>query len=231
MVPSRTMAVALVAAGMLFTPWTGMAQDEGLPAETLAQSTPFFALRYQGNNPSVIFTRSGSGNEFDPRVFLLTRDGWRLIQLPEAFHNTNWVYAGRAADGGELWGITQGASADGKSYLYLASSGRDGRSWRLRGTLEKVSRNAVVDTLAMNKAGKGTLVLRLDEDSSPDAPRLGYYVYMTKNGGREWSTAMYSQGKPLPPSDRLPPPDRTFDQQPLDAAGWQAALAEMQPPA
>jgi hypothetical protein len=226
------MAVALVAAGMLFTPWLGTAQEEGLPAETLAQSTPFYGLRWQGNNPAVIFTRSGSGGEHDPRIFLFTRDGWRLIQLPESFHNTSWVYAGRAADSGELWGITEGASADGKSYLYLAASERNGRSWRLRGTLEKVSRHAVVDTLAMNKAGKGTLILRLDEDPSPEAPRLGYYVYMTKNGGREWSTPMFSSGKPLSPSDRLPPPDRTFDaQQPLDAAAWQAALVEMQPPA
>lgn len=230
MAPQRTLAAALVA-GFMLLPGTATAQDEGLPPETLAQSTPLYALQWQQNSPSLIFVRSGTASEYDPRVFVSTRDGWRLVQLPDSFHNTTWAYAGRAIEGGEVWGITSGVS-DGKGYFFLASSTREGRSWRLRGTLEKVSRHAVVDSLAMNKAGKGTLILRLDDDPSPDAPRLGYYVYLTKNGGREWSSPIYSAGKPSPPSDPLMPPDRTFDptQQP-DLAAWQAILAGLRPPA
>ena len=82
----------------------------------------------------------------------------------------------------------------------------------------------------MNDEGHGSLILRLDEDSSPNAPRLGYYLYITKNGGKTWSGAMYSQGKPTPPPALLAAPDRTFDtQQPFETASWQRLLADLQP--
>jgi hypothetical protein len=229
MAPIQRLATALAAVGILLAAERGLAQDDGLPAETLAQATPFFAFQRQGNGPALIFTRSGSGAEYDPRLFISSRDGWRLVQLPNEVHNTSWVYAGRALEGGDLWGITEG-TAEGRTYLYFASSPRDGRSWRLRGYLPKVSRFAVIDSFAMNKSGKGTLVLRLDEDPSPDAPRLGYYVYMTKSGGREWSDPIFSQGKPLPSPDVLAAPDRSFDpSQATDVAAWQRILAEFQP--
>lgn len=219
-------ALALVMAGMMFGPLAGTAQDDsGLPPETLAQSTPVFAFQPQGaNRPALVFTRSGNAQEFDPRVFLASRDGWRLVQLPEELHNSNWVYAGRALSGTEVWGITQSGQS-----LQFVSSGNGGRTWRIRGSLQKISPNAVVELFTMNE-DKGSLILRLDEDPRPDAPRLGYYLYLTKNGGKTWSEAIYSQGKPLPPPDLLAHPDRTFDaSQAPDVPGWQRLLADLQP--
>jgi hypothetical protein len=223
------LVLALVVAGMALIPSAGTAQDEsGLPPETLAQSTPLFAFQNQGNRPALVFTRSGNAQENDPRVFISSRDGWRLVQLPEDTHNSTWVFAGRSVGGNGVWGITQGAGAT----LLFVSSVNDGRNWRLRGSLQKVSPAAVVELFSMNDEGKGSLILRLDNDARPDAPRLGYYLYLTKNGGRTWSEAIYSQGKPLPPSNLLMPPDRAFDgQQIVDVAGWQRLLADLQPPA
>lgn len=206
-----------------------IAQDSGLPPETLAQSSPVFGFQSQGNRPALVFVRSGNDQEFDPRVFLASRDGWRLIQLPDDFHNSRWVFAGRATSGDEVWGITERDLGGTGASLLFTSSVNGGRVWRPRGSVQKVSRAAVVELFSINEE-RGTLILRLDADPSPDAPRLGYYLYMSKNGGKSWSEPIYSQGKPLPPPNLLAPPDRSFDsQQALDGAAWQRLLADLQP--
>lgn len=225
-------AAASTAVCMLFVSLEGRAQDDvfGLPAETLAQSIPYFAFAARDGNPALILTRSGGTTEFDPRVLVAGRSGWRLFSLPSDVHNTTWAYAGRVIDGGELWGVTEG-QAEGKSFLYFSSASRDGRVWRFRGFLPKISPFAVVDSFEMAKNDKGTLVLRLDDDPSPDGPRLGYYVYLTRNGGREWSAPIFSQGKPTPPTDSLMSPDRSFtDTQPPDLSTWRVILRDLQPP-
>lgn len=227
MVPSTRLAVALAVAGMMLVSLPAGAQDNGLPPETLAQSVPIFAFQSQGNRPALVFTRSGNAQEQDPRVFVSARDGvWRLIQLPDELHNTVWIWVGRAISGDEVWGITLG----GTGVLQFVSSGNSGRNWKVRGSLPKVSKAAVLDSFSMNDEGHGSLILRLDEDPSPNAPRLGYYFYITKNGGKTWSDAMYSQGKPTPPPALLALPDRTFDtQQPFETASWQRLLTDLQP--
>jgi hypothetical protein len=227
MAPSR-LALALVVAGMALLASGAIAQgDSGLPPETLAQSTPIFAFQSQGNKPALVFTQSGSAQEYDPRVFLFTGDGWRLVQLPDALHNSKWVYSGREVSGTGVWGIAQNGD---RSVLSFVFSSNAGRNWRTRGFLQKISPNAVIELFTVNEDDKASLVLRLDEDPSPNAPRLGYYLYITKNGGKTWSEAIYSQGKPLPPPDLLAHPDRTFDgKQALDNAGWQRLLADLQP--
>jgi len=228
MAPSR-LVLALVVAGMALLASGAVAQnDSGLPPETLAQSTPVFVFQSQGNKPAMVLTQSGSAQEYDPRVFLATGDGWRLVQLPDVLHNSKWVYAGREVSGTGVWGITQtGGPGTGLSFVF---SSNGGRNWRTRGFLQKISPNAVIELFTINQDDKASLVLRLDEDPSPNAPRLGYYLYITKNGGKTWSEAIYSQGKPLPPPDLLARPDRTFDgKQALDIAGWQRLLADLQP--
>ena len=223
-------AAALAAVAFSLVSFEGSAQEEigGLPAATLAQSTPFFAFDAEGGNPALLMTRSGSSTEFDPRVLVGARNGWRLITLGNEVHNTTWVFAGRVLDTGELWGVTEGQS-EGRSVLYFLSASRDGRLWRFRGFLPKISSYATLDSFAMNRSDKGTLILRLDDDPSPDAPRLGFYVYLTKNGGREWTSAIYSQGRPQPPSDPLLGPDRAFtDAQPPDLATWRVILENLQ---
>jgi hypothetical protein len=203
----------------------------GLPPETLGQSTPVFAFVGEAAHPGLVFVRSGAGAEHDPRVFASSRDGWRLVQLPEGFHNMGWAYAGRNVRTYEIWSALQASGESGPGLNLLFSSGSpDGRSWRYRGALQKVSRHAVVDMLGINPGGKGTVVLRLDDDPSPEAPRLGYYSYMTKDGGRTWSTPLYSSGRPSPPTDMLAPADRTFDaKQPPEVAAWRQLLASVQP--
>jgi hypothetical protein len=212
--------------------WPVAAQDDsGLPAETLAVSTPRFAFPAQGLNPGLVFTRSGAGGaEHDPRIFISARRGWKLVQVQESFHNLTWVYAGRGVTSDEVWAAAQANTAEGPGLvLEWVSSSNGGRFWRSRGSLQKVSRFAVVDYLAMHPSGKGTLVLRLDDDPSPDAPRLGYYLYLTKNGGREWTAAIFSQGKPSPPSDVLAP-GRTFEgQDTFGVDSWQRLLTDLLP--
>jgi hypothetical protein len=229
MAPSTRLAVALVMAGMALLPGAGTPQQESdLAPESLAQAIPRFAFQLQGNRPALVFSHSGAG-EHDPRILVSSRDGWRLIQFSETFHNLSWVYAGRGATSDEVWAAAQ-AGGEGPR-LELASSANGGRNWRYRGSMQKISPQAAIDYLAISPAGKGTLVLRLDQDPSPNAPRLGYYLYMTKNGGRDWSQPFYSQGKPSPASDVLAPPDRTFEpnQPPLATDAWQRLLAELLP--
>src|SRR5262245_41700204 len=80
----------------------------GLPAETLGQSTPVFALRGETTHPTLIFVRSGTPSEHDPRVFATARDGWRLVQMPDGFHNLHWAYAGRNVRTNEVLAAAQG---------------------------------------------------------------------------------------------------------------------------
>lgn len=228
MAPSR-LVPALAVAWMALLPLSGTAQDDsGLPPETLAQSTPVYAFQGQGSRPALVFTRSGNAQESDPRVFVSSRDGWRLVQLPEELHNSSWVYAGRAVSDAGVWGITQtGGPGTGLHFVFSANGGRN---WRVRGFLQKIAPKAAIELFTVNDGDRASLILRLDEDPRPDAPRLGYYLYLTKNGGKTWSEAIYSQGKPLPPPDLLAHPDRTFDgQQTLGLAGWQRLLADLQP--
>jgi hypothetical protein len=228
MAPATRLCIALALAGLVGLAVSGVAQDaSGLPPETLAQSLPLFAFQARGGHPGLVFTRSGDDKQTDPRVFVSSRDGWRLVQLGEELHNTVWIFAGRAMGGSDVWGITEGSAG----VLQLVTSNNDARGWKVRGSLQKISKAAVLDQFSMNDEGRGTLILRLDADASPNAPRLGYYVYLSKNGGKTWSEALYSQGKPTPPPSLLSPPDKTFEAQPaLDAAGWQKLLAELQIP-
>ncbi|HSS49502.1 MAG TPA: hypothetical protein VLX28_11205 [Thermoanaerobaculia bacterium] len=231
MAPSTRLAVALVVTGMVFLSGAGKAQQEGdLPPETLAQSIPRFAFAVQGGSPALVFTHSGTAAEHDPRILIYSRDGWRLIQLPENFHNQNWVYAGRGVTSQEVWAASQIGGELPAPNLELLESSNGGRSWRYRGALQKISRYAVIDYLTMNPSGKGTLVLRLDADPSENAPRLGYYVYTTKNG-RDWTPPYFSQNKPAPSSDVLAPPARTFEanQTPLTPDAWQRLFAGLLP--
>jgi hypothetical protein len=228
MVPATRWAVALAVAGVSLFSRPGTAQDtpaSGLPPETLAQSTPVFAFQSQGSRPAMVFTRSGTAQEQDPRVFVASRDGtWRLVELPGELHNTAWIFVGRAGD--EVWGITEG----GTGILQFVSTGNAGRTWKVHGSLPKIAKSAVVDLFSMNDEGHGTLILRLDADSSPNPARLGYYFYLSKNGSKNWSDAIYSQGKPTPPPNLLSPPDRTFEgQKPFETASWPRLLTDLQP--
>src|SRR5262249_32841383 len=83
MVPSMRWVLSLMV-GIALAPAAGFAQgDAGLPSETLAQSTPLFAFQSQGSRGALVFIRSGNPQEHDPRVFVATGDGWRLVQAPD----------------------------------------------------------------------------------------------------------------------------------------------------
>jgi hypothetical protein len=231
MAPTTRLAGYLVVAGLAFLSGAGKAQQEGdLPPETLTQASPRFAFAVQEGSPALIFIHTGTAAEHDPRILISSRDGWRLVQMPENFHNQAWVYAGRGVTSQEVWAASQIGGEIPPPNLELFSSANGGRIWHYRGSLQKISRYAVIDYLAINSGGKGTLVLRLDADPSENAPRLGYYVYTTKNG-RDWSQPYFSQNKPAPSSDVLAPPARTFEanQAPLTPDAWQRLFAALVP--
>ena len=162
----------------------------------------------------------------DPRVFVSSRDGWRLVQLAgrAAQHGLGLRRPARATRSG---GSPRGA----RGVLQLVSSGNDGRTWKVRGILQKISKAAVVDLFSMNDEGRGTLILRLDADASPNAPRLGYYVYISKNGGKSWSEAhlLAGQAHPAAQPPGAPRPHLRGPRSRLDAAAWQRLLADLQP--
>jgi hypothetical protein len=231
MAPSTRLAGSLVVAGLVFLSGAGKAQQESdLAPEALAQASPRFAFAVQEGSPALVFVQSGTAAEHDPRILISSRDGWRVVQMPENFHNQAWAYAGRGVTSQEVWAASQVGGEVPAPNLELFSSGNGGRNWRYRGSLQKISRYAVIDYLAINSGGKGTLVLRIDADPSPNAPRLGYYVYTTRNG-RDWSQPYFSQNKPAPSSDVLAPPARTFEanQTPFTAEAWQRLFAGLVP--
>lgn len=204
----------------------------GLPPETLGQSTPIFGFLGEASHPGLVFVHSGSATDHEPRVFASSRDGWRLVQLPDGFHNLNWAYTGRNVRNYEIWAVLQAGGEAGPGLnLLFASGSSDGRSWRYRGSLQKISRYAVVEMLGMNDGGKGTIVLRLDDDPTPESPRLGYYSYMTKDGGRSWGQPLYSSSRPSSPTDMLAPAEKSYDPKLApDVAAWRQLLGSMQPP-
>lgn len=202
---------------------------EGLPAATLSIATPLFALRRQGRLPALVFTRSGTAEEHDPRVLVSGRDGWRPVQLSERLHNSTWILVGRALEGEDVWAVAEGDVGGRGPYLELVNSENGGRTWNHQVTFVKISRYAVLDAFGIHPDGRGSLILRLDEDPSPEAPRLGYYVYLTKNSGKTWSEPIYSYGRPPVPTALAAPDDKLTFTEPPELDAWKRILSILLP--
>ncbi len=198
---------------------------EGLPTATLETATPLFALRRQGRLPALVFSRSGAAEDHDPRVLVSGRDSWRPVQLSERLHNTTWIFVGRAIEGEDVWAVAEGDVGGRGPYLELVTSGNGGRTWAHQATFVKISRHAVLDAFGIHPDGRGSLILRLDEDPSPGAPRLGYYLYLTRNGGKTWSEPIYSYGRPPVPSSLAAPDDKLSYTEPPGLDAWRRILS------
>ncbi|HYG62512.1 MAG TPA: hypothetical protein VEL74_08010 [Thermoanaerobaculia bacterium] len=201
---------------------------EGVPAPTLEQAIPLFAWSPQGRSPALLFARFGTAERPAAGVMTSTRDGWRLVQLPDSIYYTVWSYVGRSS-GEQIWGISQPAGPQPATLEFSASS-NGGRGWTHRSSLRKVSPYAVVDAFGMDAEGHGSVVLRLDEDPTPNAPRLGFYMYLTKNGAKSWSEPIYSFERPRLSGDMPAAPDRSFAYDaPPGVDAWRGILTSLAP--
>lgn len=208
------------------------AQDglvEGLPAAALAQALPQFGWSLQGRAPAIVFARLGSER---PRAGILisTRDGWRLVAVPDEVYYAHWIYVGRSPKGEQIWAIGETGSGERAPDLAFAVSANAGRAWSFRSTLRKVSPYALLEAFGMNDDGRGSIVLRLDEDPSANAPRLGFYQYLTGNGGKTWSEPIYSFERP-PLAGAMPAaPDKSYSYDaPPGADAWRGILSSLAP--
>lgn len=222
----KRLAAALAVPALLLALPLAALQEGGSASQVWSQSIPLFVFRAQGRNPAVVLLRQGDRLEGVPRVYYSSRDGWSVADFAEGLRKATWVAAGRGQSGAELWAVAQ---EEDSGYLVVMGSSNAGRAWRQRGSLRKISKLASVEYLGMNKDGRGSLILNLEDDPSPDAPRLGYYLYLTENGGKSWSDPIYSQSRPSAPVSDLSSPDQTFPQDATPDPGlWQRLLASLQ---
>lgn len=210
-----------------------VAQDgliEGLPAAALAQALPLFGWSQQGRTPAVVFARLGATERPRAGILISTRDGWRLAAVPDEVYYAKWIYVGRSANGEQIWAIGETGSGEHAPDLGIAVSTNAGRAWGFRSTLHKVSPYAVLEAVGMDQDGHGSIVLRLDEDPSANAPRLGFYQYLTQNGGKTWLEPIYSFERP-PLTGAMPAaPDKTFSYDaPPGADAWRGILSSLAP--
>lgn len=221
----RLAAVLVVPALLLAFPLAAL-QEGGATSQIWSQSIPLFAFRAQGRNPALVLLRQGDKQEGVPRVYYSSRDGWSVAEFSEGLRKATWVAAGRNRSGTDVWALAQ---EEDSGYLVLLGSNNSGRGWRQRGTLRKISKLASLEYFGMSKDGKGSLILNLEDDPNPEAPRLGYYLYLTENGGKTWSDPIYSQSRPSTPVSELVSPNETFQQDAApDPALWQRLLASLQ---
>jgi hypothetical protein len=201
---------------------------EGVPSPTLAQALPLFGWSQQGRTPGLLFARFGTPERPAAGVMISARDGWRLVQVPEQIYGTVWVWVGRSG-GEQIWGISQGPGPQPPTLEFAASS-NGGRGWNHRSSLRKISPYAVVEAFGMDAEGHGSVVLRLDQDPSPNAPRLGFYMYLTKNGAKSWSDPIYSFERPPLSGDMPSAPDRSFAyEEPPGLDAWRGILTSLAP--
>jgi hypothetical protein len=228
MSPMKRLTAALFFIALPLVPLPSRARQEGsLSSQTLAQSVPLFTFRPQGRNPALILLRQGEAKDGVPRVYYSSREGWLVAEFSEGLRKASWVAAGRAANGLDVWAVAQ---EEDSGYLVFVNSNNGGRSWRQRGPLRKISKRANLVFFGMNRDNKGSAILELADDPAPDAPRLGHYLYLTDNGGKTWSSPIFSQSRPSGPINELQSPDETFRQDGTpDTALWQRLLSSLAP--
>jgi hypothetical protein len=221
----RLAAALAVPALLLAFPLTGL-QEGGPASQVWSQSIPLFVFHAQGRSPALVLLRQGERQEGVPRVYYSSRDGWSVAEFSEGLRKATWVAAGRSPSGTDVWAVAQ---EEDSGYLVILGSNNSGRSWRQRGSLRKISKLANVVYLGMNRDGRGSLILNLEDDPNPEAPRLGHYLYLTENGGKSWTDPIYSEARPSPPVSDLEAPAETYPQDAApDAALWQRLLASLQ---
>ena len=149
------------------------------------------ALGQTSQRPVLSFTSLANPNSetiYQRRavVFVFDRGVWQLVYLPENYEDVGWEYAGRSKNTRQVWAIAQFARAGYGPDLEIAYSIDDGRSWRHFHSLRKVSRFALFHDFSMDKNGKGSLTIRL-QDSPEDKFKDGFYTYTTVDAGRSWT--------------------------------------------
>ena len=118
-------------------------------------------------------------------IFVMEGKSWRRIDLPDNYVRATWQYAGRAKGKPEVWAIAQFGHGDIGPDLEIAHSLDGGRTWKHR-SLTKNARYSTFESFSMNRNGRGSLTVRLD-DGLESGQRGGYYTYQTSDNGRTWS--------------------------------------------
>jgi hypothetical protein len=122
---------------------------------------------------------------------------WHLVNMPEEYVNTSWVFAGRAkGKPSVVWGIAEWDVGDQGPDLEIARSTNGGRSWRHLYSLKKMSRHGTLVSFNITSNGIGSLTMQLENSIDPDH-QGGFYTYSTRNGGRSWTRIpVYSASAP-----------------------------------
>lgn len=196
------------------------AQARGIPNGVLSRTNPVFGFKRRRAEPALLFNGQVREAEHFPTAFVSGRGGWTKARLPESALAQNvWVFAGRAGDRQEVWGVAELQSEGRGPDLELLSSRDGGRTWR-HVTVNKVSRFATFDSFHMTSRGAGALMIQLTEDDARtegnSSLKAGYYTYDTRDGGRRWMRKpRFSAWKPTDPPGALDGPETyNFDAPP-----------------
>ena len=225
-----TLAAALILTASATARQRGAARRGArvIPESVLSKTLPTFGFKRRRADPALLFnvrlkTIEDGVSTHTPSVFVSARGGWVVAPLPGDFEQTGWVFAGRAPDRPEVWGITE-IDVEGRGPdLELLSSRDGGLTWR-HYTLHKVSRFAEFKSLHMTGKGVGALTVQLsDEDAQNEGTpsvRAGYYTYTTRNGGRTWTrNGRFSATEPPEPPGALDRHEVSYDESEPPGAG------------
>jgi hypothetical protein len=220
--PPLALAAALLLTGSAAARRRGAGQRgaRAIPDSILSKTLPTFGFKRRRADPALLFNvrlkEAGQGASMHtPSVFVSARGGWVVAPLPGDFEQTGWVFAGRAPDRPEVWGVAE-IDVEGRGPdLELVSSRDGGLTWR-HYTLHKVSRFAEFRSLHMTGRGDGALTVQLsDEDAQNEgtpAVKAGYYTYTTRNGGRTWTKhGRFSATEPAKPPGTLDKYEVSYD--------------------
>ena len=188
----------------------------GIPARTLAETTPVFGIKRSGRQPALLFNRQGETSEHTATLFISTGGGWRRVALPSAaLSQSGWSHIARMPGGSKAWAIAEIDVAGPGGSLEIFSTVNGGSTWT-HYSLTKMSRFASFESLQMNRNGRGSLTLNFDQNSADTEGnrrlRPGFYTYTTGNGGRTWSRRpIFSATQPPASGETLNGPDETYN--------------------
>jgi hypothetical protein len=192
----------------------------GIPESVLSKTVPSSGFKRRGDAPALLFGVRLKNIEqgvstHTPSVFVSARGGWVAAPIPADLEQTGWVFAGRAKERPEVWGVTE-IDVEGRGPdLNLLSSRDGGRTWR-HYTLHKVSRFAEFVSLRMTAAGAGALTVQLSAEDAQNegtpSVKAGFYTHTTRNGGRTWTkNGSFSATKPADPPGPLDDEQVSYD--------------------
>ncbi len=164
--------------------------------ELLDSSMAVFAFSRSKHHPALIFARTGTHldrHRRRPRTIILVMSGkaWKVFDLNLLDRSSSWVHACCARDSGRIWAIGDLYTAGPSWELEIVFSPDGGSSWTHLASVRKPFYVSHFNSFRMGLDGKGTLIVRADDDYGGGVS-VGYYEYTTADWGRSWSKPRYS---------------------------------------